>query len=409
MRRLVARGLLLVVLTPLSAAAGAPVPPPPSCNDFWAPSFGVRLDESAPARGALEGIYVDGVVALPVQLGLNVANVRDPSVLVARGLVSLDVTDPSGAPLKGSVELVLPPLQLPSSQSTADPAWLVWVGEKAFEPNTGYQVQYSFVNDQITSCPQGVPVAGVTTFTTGQRSAADDLADASVFFSRADFHSTSEPNSGCCHVTDATRCQTQDSCMACWEFMLVMKDAFVEASFGLPGAYFVLDFSLLAGERPQPISTRGQYVQEASASFAITDPALEYCFHVDLRPRAHVDARVRTSRCVNAFGQGIYSGLPKIDAMPADACAEDPQLTQAALLFARFGQSEDEAKAALPPGFRNPNGSRGAASDGCAIGPRRETWGRDWLLGLLVAAVWRFRLSSRPSRPRQESNLRPWL
>jgi hypothetical protein len=365
----------------------------------------VRLDESALARGALEGIYVDGVVALPVQLGLNIANVRDPAALVARGLVSLDVTDPSGAPLNGSVELVLP-----YSQTLLDPAWLVWVGENAFEPNIGYQVQYSFVNDQITSCPTA-PVAGVTTFTTGERSAADDLTDASVFFSTADFQSTSEPNSGCCNVTDATRCQTQDSCVACWERTLVLKDASVKANFALPGAYFAMDISLLAGERPQPISTRDQHVQGASASFAITDPALEYCFQVDLRPRAHVEARISTSQCVNAFGQAIYSGLPEIDAMPADACAEDPQLTRPALLFARFGQSEAEARAALPPGFRNPNGSRGTASDGCAIGPRRETWGRDWLLGLLIAAVWRCRLSSRPSRwrSRQESNLRPWL
>jgi hypothetical protein len=179
--------------------------------------------------------------------------------------------------------------------------------------------------------------------------------------------------------------------------MLVLKEASVKASFALPGAYFALDISLLAGERPQPISTRDQYVQGASASFAITDPALDYCFHADLRPRAHVDARISTSQCVNAFGEAIYSGLPEIDAMPADACAEDPQLTQPALLFARFGQSEDEARAALPPGFRNPKGP--IASDGCAIGPRREAWGRDWLLGLLIAAVWRFRLSSRPSRP----------
>lgn len=392
MRRLVAHGLLLVVLTPLNAAAGAR-PQPPSCDDFWDPSFGVRLDESALARGALEGIYVDGAVALPVQLGLRISNVRALSDLVAGGLVSLDVTDPSGAPLNGSVELVLPSFQ----SMVAEPAWLVWIGENAFEPNASYKLQYSFANDQITSCPQGVPVAGVTTFTTGERSAADDLVDASVFFSRADFQSTSEPNSGCCNVTDAPRCQTQDSCVACWEFMLVLKDAFVEASFALPGAYFTLDLSLLAGERPQPISTRSQYVQEASASFAITDPALEYCFHADVRPRAHVDARISTSRCVNAFGQVTSSSLPTIDAMPADACAEDPQLTQTALLFARFGQSEDEARAALPPGFRNRT-EGAAASDGCAIGPRRDTWGRDWLLGLLIAAVWRFRLSSRPSR-----------
>ena len=400
---------------PTECSGRAPSAAAPQLQRFLGAVFRCAPGRIAPARGALEGIYVDGVVALPVQLGLNIANVRDPSVLVARGLVSLDVTDPSGAPLKGSVELVLPPRQLPSSQSTADPAWLVWVGEKAFEPNTGYKVQYSFVNDQISSCPEALQVAGVTSFTTGERSAVDDLADASVFFSRAEFHSTSEPNSGCCNVTDATRCQSQDSCVACWEFMLALKDASVEASFALPGAYFALDFSLLAGERPQPISTRGQYVQGASASFAITDPALEYCFQADLRPRAHVDASISTSRCVNAFGQAIYSGLPTIDAMPADACAEAPQLTQTALLFARFGQSEDEARAALPPGLRNPNGSRGTASriasDGCAIGPRRETWGRDWLLGLLIAAVWRFRLSSRPSRwrPRQESNLRPWL
>lgn len=408
-----ARGLLLVMLTPLGAAAGAPVPPPPSCNDFWEPSFGVRLDESALARGGLEGIYVDGVVALPVQLGLHVANVRDPSALVARGLVSLNVTDPSGAPLKGSVELVLPSFQ--STVMVAEPAWLVWVGENAFEPNTGYKVQYSFANDQISSCPDGLPVAGVTSFTTGERSAADDLVDASVFFSRTDFQSTRELNSGCCNVTDATRCQTQDSCVACWERMLVPKDAFVEASFALPGAYFTLDLSLLAGERPQPLSTRGEYVQEASASFAITDPALEYCFHADLRPRAHVDARTSTSRCINALGQVTYPGLPTIDAMPADVCAEDSQLTQTALLFARFGQSEDEARAALPPDFRNPNGSTGtaslhssggtAASDGCAIGPRRETWGRAWLLGLLVAFLWRFRLSSRPSRWRPRATI----
>jgi len=384
------------------------VPPPPSCNDLGEPSFGVRLDESALARGALERIYVDGVVALPLQLGLRIANERDPSALVARGLVSLDVTDPSGAPLNGSVELVLPPSQLRSSQMAAEPAWLVWVGDNAFEPNAGYKVQYSFVNDQISSCPEALPVGGVTSFTTGERSAAADLADASVVLSRSDFHSSSEPNSGCCNVTDNTRCQTQGSCVACWELMLVLKDAFVEASFALPGAYFALDFSLLAGERPQPISTRAQYVQGASASFAITDPALEYCFRADLRPRAHVDARISTSRCVNAFGQAIYPGLPDIDAMPADSCAEAPQLTQPALLFARFGQSADQARAALPPGFRNPNGSSGTApshssngpitSDGCAVGPRRETWGRDWLLGLLVAAVWRFRLSSRRSR-----------
>src|SRR6185369_5074189 len=110
-----------------------------------------------------------------------------------------------------TVELVLQPFQLPSSQTLLEPAWLVWVGENAFEPNTGYKVQYSFVNDQISSCPEAVPVAGVTSFTTGERSAADDLADASVFYSNADFWPTSEPNSGCCNVTDATRCQTQDS------------------------------------------------------------------------------------------------------------------------------------------------------------------------------------------------------
>jgi len=383
MRRLVVCGLLLVLLTPPNAAAGALPPPLPSCNDFE-PSFGVRLDESALARGALDGIYVDGAVALPVQLGLRVSNVREPSELVARGLVTLDVTDPSGAPLDGSVELVLPSLQ----SMVAEPAWLVWVGENAFEPNTSYEVQYSFVNDQITSCPQAVSVAGVTTFTTGERSAADDLVDASVLFSTADFHSSAEPNSGCCNVTDATACQTQDSCVACWETMLVLKDAFVKAHFGLPGAYFTLDFSLLAGERPQPISTGSQYLQEASAAFAITDPALEYCFHVDLRPRAHVDARISTSRCVNAFGLAIFPDQPKVDAIPADACAEDPQLTQTALFFARFGQSEDEARAALPPGFRN-RSEEATASDqgGCAIGSRRETWGSDWLLGLLIAAA----------------------
>jgi hypothetical protein len=292
---------------------------------------------------------------------------------------------------------VLPPFQLPSSQTLTEPAWLVWVGEKAFEPNTGYKLQYSFVNDQISPCPEALPVAGVASFTTGERSAADDLANANVFFSRADFRYTSEPNSGCCTVTEDTRCQTHDSCVACWERMLVLKDAAVKASFALPGAYFALDLSLLASERPQPILTREQYAPGASASFTITDPALEYCFHADLRPRAHVDARVSTSQCVNAFGEPIYSGLPTIDAMPADACAEDPQLTQPALLFARFGQSEAEARAALPPDFR----SKGPiASDGCAIGPRPETWGHDWLLGVLIAAVWRFRSSSRPADQR---------
>jgi hypothetical protein len=341
----------------------------------------VRLDGSALERGTLEGIYVDGAMALPVQLGLRVANVRGPSDLVAGGLVSLAVTDPSGAPLNGSVELVLPSLQ----NMVAKPAWLVWVGESAFEPNTSYELHYSFANDQITSCPQAVSVAGVTTFTTGERSAADDLVDASVFLSTADLPYTNQPNSGCCPMTDAAPCQAGDGCVACWEHMLVLKDAFVKASFGLPGAYFRLDFSLLAGERPQPISTRSQYLQEESASFAIADPALEYCFHVDLRPRAHVDARISTSRCVNAFGQATYPGLPTIDAIPADACAADPQLTQTALLFARFGQSEDEARAALPPGFRNRT-EGAAASDGCAVAPRRQASGRDWVLGLLVAA-----------------------
>lgn len=387
MRRWVAHLAAAALLLTTSAAVAESAPGITCAQTTIA--FGVRLNEEALA---LDEIYFDGVVPVPVSFGLQrgLMTITDQAELVTRGLVQLDVADASGTALVGSVEIV--------------GNLLVWVGEKAFEKNATYELAYSFANDQISLCPEGVPQSGVIRFTTGQRSAKQDFAEISL---DAKLEAKYVPEPGCCTVRDpvavvpsSTPCLTTGTCVACWDSVLQVGGASAYASTAAPFSYFKLDFSLLADDLPQPVT----YQNFGNVRFAVTDAASQYCVQAELITRGPVAARSNVSQCFSSDTFLQSAVLPEFTALPVDACAEDVQLTLAqqkgTRLQARFGSTEEEALRALHPMFPELRGPQGddVARDDCALHGRSANSRGAWLLALLVIASPLLRRTARSSK-----------
>jgi MYXO-CTERM domain-containing protein len=364
MRRLVATGSAVALL--LAASAAAADPGPVTCAESSL-DFGVRLDDQALA---LSEIYVDGVVPVPVRFGLQpgLTRVNDVSELVARGLVQLDVADASGIALAGSVEIV--------------DNWLIWVGESVFESNATYELSYSFANDQISVCPEAIPHSGLIPFSTGQRSAAEDLAAPSLEPSLA---VTRFGAPGCCTVRDPQRvvpsshpCLTTGTCVACWDDVAQISFANAFARTTLPPTYFKMDFSLLADGQPQAIT----YQRFGHANFSIKDAAAQYCFQTDLKVRGPVNAIASVNQCFSS------DSVPELTGLPLDGCAEgsQPLLRRDTRLQANFGATEEEARY-RPMHTLGDDVAEGCALDDCAVGSRSGNSSGGWLFALLVLAT----------------------
>jgi hypothetical protein len=351
----------------LAAGAAASEPRPPTCADSPR-DFDVRFDEQAPALGE---IYVDGVVPLPVRFGLELrlSLNDDVSELVDQGLIQLDVADASGNVLAGSVELV--------------DNWLLWVGEKPFESNATYELRYAFANDRLSVCPDAAPQSGVVPFSTGQRSAAEDLAAPSLeprlIVSRFDAP-------GCCTVRDPQRvipsshpCLATGRCVACWDEVAQITFANEFARTPLPSTYFKMEFSLEADGRPQDIT----YERFGHVNFSITDAAAQYCFQTALKVRGSPNATATASQCLSS------TAVPDFTGMPLDGCTEDtrPVRREDALLQARFGTTEEEVRQRPMFGPLGDDEAQGCALQSCAVGSRAGNAAGGWPLALFVLAM----------------------
>jgi hypothetical protein len=313
----------------------------------------VRIDE-VQALLALDRIYVDGAVALPIRLGLGLANLQKPSDLVARGLVNIDVVDGNGVALTGTVELATPGTGTPGQGSDA---WLIWVGERPFLPNSSYELQYSFVNDKISACPEAVPALGSLAFSTGELSAAGELEGAMLNFTNASLHTQIGFDAGCCSAPDSGPCISAGKCVACWSAYSYVSGAQAALTLPLPASYFKIDFSLLAGNAPQTVV---DHPIEGNALFLVQASAPDYCFVADLRPRAGLDAVVSARKCVPSRELLLGNASGPFTPLPASECSEPPASARAGandVLHVVFGTTEEEARAGLNPAPTPPSGA----------------------------------------------------
>lgn len=382
------RLVLSLGLALIPRASAALALPEPTCT-YPEPSFGVQLDEDAIATGELDGIYVDGVLAIPVQLGLGMSGISSPAVLVDKGLVNVDVLDTDGALLAGSLELVLP--KVTSSSELGYPAWLVWIGNEPFEPNTRYQFQFSFINDTLSDCPEAISVSGTRVFETGTRQAAQDLLPPQIV--NASLLPYVEGSPGCCSVPEHELCLREAKCTACWFTYVRTASGHITVDSPLPLSYFGLELELLAGTLAQPLIEQ----HPAYTSFNIVDPAPEYCFEASLRPRARDSEAVETVElCLARDSPPRGEPPPETTELPASDCADGPlfeRSDEGLITYAAFGADEDAARAALQgPISSDPlMAPKPAARDsGCATaGTTADS--RWWLCGVVLAALARRR------------------
>lgn len=400
MRRLGAAALSFGLLFVRLAEAGI-APPEPECGA----TYGIQLDEPAIAQGALDAVYIDGVVAIPVLVGLELASVRTASAMLESGLVTVDALSESGELLAGVLSYVPSTEPLPSFGQRG---WLIWSGQEPFSVDATYQLEYSFVNDTISGCPEAISDSGTRTFKTGARSATEDLAPPELV--TTELIPMSEGKPGCCSIPDSDSCRDVGRCFACWQSFQQVVGAQAQAKSALPASYFALDVSMAGatGELTYPDTN------PLDASFTLDEPQAEYCFEATLRARAGGDEVESTTRCLTSLesaGPPLHSGYT---AVPVAACADGPLLERRdedIVIHAALGLTEEEARsiAGLPyaqPAVPKPTGQptavapNTAASDdssGCSLEPRGGRGRSGWLMGLGVLVL------ARARRPKAQS------
>jgi hypothetical protein len=244
-------------------------------------------------------------------------------------------------------------------------------------------------------CPEAIPESGVIAFSTGQRSAAEDLAppslDPSLIVTRSGVR-------GCCKVGDLQRvvpsshpCVTTGTCFACWEEAAHISFANEFARTSLPPTYFKMNFFLEADGKPQPIT----YERFGHVNFSVEDAAAQYCFRTVLKVRAAVGAMVSVSQCVDS------NAVPELTGWPLDGCVEDarPPFRRDTLLDAWFGATEEEARYRPTHTFSD-DVAKGCAADDCTVGSRAGSSGAGWLVALLILVTAARRKCCAPSVPR---------
>jgi MYXO-CTERM domain-containing protein len=381
-------GVGLWLLMSPAASAGLALPEPTCASDA---TFGVQIDEEARALGALDQIYVDGAVAVPIRLGLGLSIIQRPADLVERGLVSVDVAGPDGAGLPGHLELALSTQPSPGAGQSG---WLIWVGEQPFEPNTNYELEYAFVNEKISMCPEALSITGALPFSTGEGSAKSQLEGVSLDFSSAVLYPQFGSELGCCSAPESKPCVDEGKCTACWTSFYSVGQASAVVNPPLPVSYFAVDISLLAGGVEQRGTGQGA---EGYVMFLVNESVPEYCFEARLRPRAPLDAAVSTSTCLPSADvlQPIVT-LPFTPLRIAD-CAEPPPVSLAGphdVVQAMFGTTELEAQTAIggittpPSGPVTPTTSfSDGQRDGCSVSPSSGTASAmPWVVALLLLA-----------------------
>jgi hypothetical protein len=355
------------------------------------PSFGVLVDDEALAMGALDNVFVDGAVAVPIRLGLGLSTIQRATDLVALGLVSVDVTGADGAGLPTHHLEIAPANQ--ATPGLGQSAWLIWVGQRAFEPNTAYRLEYAFVNDKISMCPESLPITGELSFSTGAASAKGQLETVTTFtFSQAVIYPQLRTEFGCCSAPESMPCVNEGNCVACWASVYSVGQASAVANVPLPVSYFAVDVSLLAGEVEQVGTNQGA---EGYTTFLVKDSAPEYCFEARLHPRALLDEALAISSCLPSIDVLKANVTLPFTPLPIADCVEPPsgQAGEHDVAQARFAKTEQEAQSAILGIMTPPSPGPVTATptpddhDGCTVLPRGgEPSGAPWLVGLLLLA-----------------------
>ena len=317
--------------------------PAPTCS-YPEPSFGVLMDEDAIAAGALDEIYVDGVVAVPIRLGLGLANIQSPAELLERGFVNLDIVAPDGSALPGELEMLPGAAGGPIAYGQA--AWLIWTGAEPFAAQSEYAIEFSFVNENLIDCPEAVSSSGKRMFRTGVRSAAEDVVPPNILGAQLLPSYLTDP--GCCSIPDTDACKLDGKCFACWQNLQQITSAQVIVESSLPLTYFSFELSLAEGELVTPLVAQSPLY----ATFSVTQAAPEYCFDAGVRPRAGGEALASVTRCVPGTEYIRMMLDPNLTELPAESCADGPlaeRTGQGIVALAALAATEAQARAVVTP------------------------------------------------------------